>query len=46
MDYNIAFEYNNLNSYQSPINDELKSSLHKEVWDQLIDFIENTQYIK
>ena len=35
-----------VNKYQTPITEELKNSLHREVWEELTDFIDNIQFIQ
>ena len=39
-------ELNNLNHYQTPITDELKESLPKEVWDNLLEYISTVKFIQ
>ena len=39
-------ELNKLNSYQTPITDELKESLPKEVWDNLLEYISTVKFIQ
>lgn len=46
MGYHINIDLNNLNKYQTPLTQELRESLHKEVYSDLIDYIENVHYIK
>ena len=39
-------DFYKVNKYQTPITEELKNSLHREVWDELIDFIDNVKFIQ
>ena len=39
-------EFYKLNSYQTPLTEELKKSLPKEVWLDLIESITSIQFIK
>ena len=39
-------ELNNLNKYQTSITDELKDSLPKEVWDNLLEYISTVKFIQ
>ena len=39
-------ELNNLNHYQTPTTDELKESLPKEVWDNLLEYISTVKFIQ
>ena len=34
------------NEYQTPITEELRDSLGKEVWDDFLDLINNVEFIK
>lgn len=36
----------NLNKYQTPITEELKKSLPKEVWEDLLEVLETVQFVK
>ncbi len=38
-------EYIKTNIYQTPINDVLRDSLHKEVWQDLMEFIDSVKFI-
>lgn len=35
-----------LNQYQTPLNKEIKKALPKEVWDDVLEYISNVEYIK
>ena len=35
-----------VNEYQTPLDDNLKQSLPEEVWEQLMDFITNVEFIQ
>lgn len=39
-------EYQKLNSYQTPLTEELKDSLPKEVWDDMMEFIATVDFIR
>lgn len=39
-------EYRKLNKYQTPITEELKNSLNREVWLELLEYIDSVQFIK
>jgi intein/homing endonuclease len=41
----IIGEYIKTNAYQTPVTEELKNSLHKEVWQDMMEFIESVQFI-
>ena len=40
-----AFEYIRTNKYQTKLTEELRSSLSKEVWNDLLEFIESVGFI-
>ena len=39
-------EYIKTNKYQTKLTEELRSSLHKDVWNDLMEFIESVQFIQ
>jgi hypothetical protein len=39
-------DYIKTNSYQTPLTEELRKSLHKEVWQDLMEFIDSVGFIK
>lgn len=39
-------EYYKMNAFQTPLNEDLKKSLHREVWTDLIDYISSVTFIK
>ena len=39
-------EFYKLNSYQTPLTEELKKSVPREVWLELIDFLSSVEFIK
>lgn len=43
---NNEFEYYKFNKYQTPLTKELKDSLPREVWLDLLDYISNVEFIK
>lgn len=43
MEENIFIE---TNEFQTPLTEELKNSVNKKIWDDLIDYIETVQFIK